>query len=159
MLFLRSRLRTLLRGVFLHEPFGVHPIVMQMHEEKEETHPLFQDENLVPEDLSTLHSDILNTSRIARTFARYRGHLGPPGPKLGKESENEFRGPLDPGAQKVDNGVEKESRESQIENSYSAPTIQNDYQNNSLRFFGGNFEGTLRPRNPQEKRNFSRNYA
>ena len=48
--------------------------------------------------------------QIAKTFARYRGHLGPPGPKLEKESENEFPGPLSPGAQKVENGVEKESK-------------------------------------------------
>ena len=46
--------------------------------------------------------------KFAKTFARYRGHLGPPGPKLKKESENEFLGPLGPGAQKVENGVEKE---------------------------------------------------
>ena len=40
----------------------------------------------------------------------YRGHLGPPGPKLEKESENEFPGPLGSGAQKVETGVEKESK-------------------------------------------------
>ena len=49
-------------------------------------------------------------SSIAKTFACYRGHLGPSGPKLEKESENEFPGPLGPGAQKVENGVEKESK-------------------------------------------------
>ena len=36
--------------------------------------------------------------------------MGPSGPKLEKESENEFPGPLGPGAQKVENGVEKESK-------------------------------------------------
>ena len=35
---------------------------------------------------------------LAKTFARYRGHLGPLGPKLEKESENDFPGPLGPGA-------------------------------------------------------------
>ena len=48
----------------------------------------------------------IQKSRVAKTFARYRGHLGPPGPKLEKESENEFPGPLGPEAQKV----EKRSR-------------------------------------------------
>ena len=37
----------------------------------------------------------------------YRGHLGPPGPKLEKESENDFPGPLGPRAQKINNRVEK----------------------------------------------------
>ena len=47
---------------------------------------------------------------ILYLFARYRGHLGSPGPKLEKESKNEFPGPLGPRAQKVENGVEKESK-------------------------------------------------
>ena len=40
----------------------------------------------------------------------YRGHLGPSGRKLQIEFENGFPGPLGPGAQKVQNGVEKESK-------------------------------------------------
>ena len=44
---------------------------------------------------------------LAKTFARYRGHFGPSGPKLQKESENEFPGPLGPGAPKVRNGGNK----------------------------------------------------
>ena len=51
----------------------------------------------------------LQTS-IAKTFARFRGHLGPPGRKLEIESENEFPGPLGPRAQKVEKRVEKESK-------------------------------------------------
>ena len=47
---------------------------------------------------------------IAKTFARYRGHLGPSGRKLQIEFENGFPGPPGPGAQKVQNGVEKESK-------------------------------------------------
>ena len=46
---------------------------------------------------------------IAKTFACYRGHLGPSGPKLENGSENEFLGPLGPGIQKV----ETESKKSQ----------------------------------------------
>ena len=40
-------------------------------------------------------------SLIMKGFARYGGYLGPSGPKLQKEHENEFLGPLGPGAQKV----------------------------------------------------------
>ena len=38
---------------------------------------------------------------VAKTFARYRGHLGPSGPKLQTEFENGFPGPLGPGVQKA----------------------------------------------------------
>ena len=38
---------------------------------------------------------------VAKTFARYRGRLGPSSPKLQTESENEFQSPLGPGAQKL----------------------------------------------------------
>ena len=37
-----------------------------------------------------------------------QGLFGPFGPKVGKESENEFPGPLGLGAQKVEKGAEKE---------------------------------------------------
>ena len=37
--------------------------------------------------------------------------MGPSGPKLQRESENEFPGPLGPKVQKVQNGVEKESKD------------------------------------------------
>ena len=47
---------------------------------------------------------------VAKTFARYRGHLGTSGPKLEKESRNEFPVPLGPAAQKGKHGVEKESK-------------------------------------------------
>ena len=40
----------------------------------------------------------------------YRGHLGFSGRKLQIEFENGFPGPPSPGAQKVQNGVEKESK-------------------------------------------------
>ena len=43
-------------------------------------------------------------------FCPLQGSFGPSGPKVGKKSENEFPGPLGPGAQKVENGVEKESK-------------------------------------------------
>ena len=39
-----------------------------------------------------------------------RGVLGPFGPKVGNGVENEFPGPSGPGAQKVENRVEKESK-------------------------------------------------
>ena len=48
--------------------------------------------------------------RLAKTFARYKGHLGLRGRKLQIEFENEFPGPLGPGPKKVQNGVEKESK-------------------------------------------------
>ena len=44
------------------------------------------------------------------SLALLQGSFGPSGPKLEKESENEFPGPLGQGAQKVVNGVEKESK-------------------------------------------------
>ena len=44
------------------------------------------------------------------TWTCYRSHFGPSGPKLEKESENGFPGPLGPGAQKVQNGVEIEPK-------------------------------------------------
>ena len=47
---------------------------------------------------------------LTKTFARYRGYLGPLGPKWQKESENEFPGPVGPRAQKVQNGVENEPK-------------------------------------------------
>ena len=46
---------------------------------------------------------------VAKTFARYRGHLDPSDRELQIEFENGFPGPFGPGAQKVQNGVEKES--------------------------------------------------
>ena len=49
--------------------------------------------------------------RVAKTFARYRGHLGPSGQKLQIEFENGLPGPPGPGAQKVQNGVERESKQ------------------------------------------------
>ena len=45
-----------------------------------------------------------------RPFNPPRGVLGPFGPKVGKGVENEFPGSSGPGAQKVKNGVEKESK-------------------------------------------------
>ena len=53
---------------------------------------------------------ILYGGRIGIPWPCYRGHLGPSGPKLEKESENKFPGPLGAGAQKVESGVEKESK-------------------------------------------------
>ena len=47
--------------------------------------------------------------RFAKTFARYKGHLGPSGPKLEKEAENEFPR-LSSGPKTVQNGVEEESK-------------------------------------------------
>ena len=47
---------------------------------------------------------------LGNPWTRYRVHLGPWGPKLKKESENAFPGPFGPGARKVENGVEKESK-------------------------------------------------
>ena len=49
-------------------------------------------------------------SGVAKTFARYRGHLGPSGRKLQIEFEKEFPGLLGFGAQVVQNGVENESK-------------------------------------------------
>ena len=46
--------------------------------------------------------------KIQKKTETSTSHLGPPGPKLEKESENEFPGPLGPGSQKVENEVEKE---------------------------------------------------
>ena len=51
-----------------------------------------------------------NPLSVAKTFARYRGHLGLSGRKLQIEFENGFPGPFGPRAQKVQNGVEKESK-------------------------------------------------
>ena len=45
-----------------------------------------------------------NANLGCETFALLHGS------KLEKESENEFPGPLGPGAQKVENGVQKESK-------------------------------------------------
>ena len=39
-------------------------------------------------------------SQLAKTFARYRGHLGPSGPKLQIEFGNGFPGPFGPGPPK-----------------------------------------------------------
>ena len=61
-------------------------------------------------DFGALKASSQKSTKLAKTFARYRGHLGPPGPKLENESENEFPGPLGPGAQNVENRVEKESK-------------------------------------------------
>ena len=44
---------------------------------------------------------------LAKTLARYWGHLGPSGPKLQIESENEFPGLSASGSKEVQNGVEK----------------------------------------------------
>ena len=49
-------------------------------------------------------------SGVAKTFARYRGHLGPLGRKLQIEFENGFPGPFGPGAPKVQNRVEKRAK-------------------------------------------------
>ena len=46
---------------------------------------------------------------FAKTFARYRGHLGPSGPKWPKESETAFRDLSAPAVQKV----KTESKKSQ----------------------------------------------
>ena len=60
----------------------------------------------------------MSRAEDAKTFARYRGHLGPWGPKLEKESENEFLGALGPGAQKVENGVENREQKRHIKLSH-----------------------------------------
>ena len=52
----------------------------------------------------------LSPALFAKTFACYRGHLGPSGPKWQRESEMSSRGLSAWGAQKVQNGVKKESR-------------------------------------------------
>ena len=59
---------------------------------------------------SLCDSKFTTRNRFAKTFARYKGHLGPSGRKLQIEFENGFPGPFGPGAQKVQNGVEKESK-------------------------------------------------
>ena len=59
--------------------------------------------------MERLFRGMISIAIIAKTFARYRGHLGPSGRKLQIEFENGFLGPFGPGAQKVQNGVEKES--------------------------------------------------
>ena len=53
-----------------------------------------------------------------RPFHPPRGVLGPFGPKVGNGVENEFPGPSGPGAQKVKNRVEKESKSGNF-NSFS----------------------------------------
>ena len=50
-----------------------------------------------------------SSATLAKTFARYKGHLGPLGPKLEKDSENEFPGPLGLGPKKA----KTESKKSQ----------------------------------------------
>ena len=50
-------------------------------------------------------------SVVAKTLARYRRHLAPLGPKCRKESETSSRGLSAPRAQKVPNGVGKESKQ------------------------------------------------
>ena len=47
---------------------------------------------------------------VLRPFNPPRGALGPFGPKVGNGVENEFPGPSGPGARKVKNRVEKESK-------------------------------------------------
>ena len=47
---------------------------------------------------------------VGKPWPCYRGHLGPSGRKLQIESEKGFPGPPGPEAQKVQNGVEKESK-------------------------------------------------
>ena len=43
-------------------------------------------------------------------FRPLQGSFGPFGPKVGKGVRNQFPGPFGPGAQKVENRVEKESK-------------------------------------------------
>ena len=62
----------------------------------------------IPEVSFVSKQQLSSSLPVLRKLLPYRGCLGPPGPKLEKESENEFPGPLGPGAQKV----EKESKKS-----------------------------------------------
>ena len=66
-----------------------------------------------PQTVLTLFRTLLTPAlgglaRLAKTFSRYTGHVGPSGPKLQIKTENEFPGPLASGSKKVQKRVENE---------------------------------------------------
>ena len=52
----------------------------------------------------------ISRTSFAKTFARYRGHFGPEGPKVAEKIRNDFPGPLGTKGPKVQNGDEKEAK-------------------------------------------------